>query len=148
MINHLELFKLNVNVSKSKVCPNLEVDLPNKLSPTDFYLGIPFTRDVKLYGELILSEFQKNKMNLSWLDIYDNLCNDKSDEITKIIIGYFNYKLKPLIIQNDDEILKETIKKFIFNNYVKTENESKLKRFYMIVFINILIIIALIYNIL
>jgi hypothetical protein len=143
LINHLELYKLNINITKSKVCPDLEVDLPNKLSPKDFYLGIPFTRDVKLYGELILLEFQKNKMNLSWLEIYDNLCKEKSDEITKIIIGYLNYKLKPLIVQNENEQNKETIKKFIFNNYVKSDIEKRLKRLYIIASIGISIVIIL-----
>ena len=121
LIKFLESYKLNINISKSRVCPNLEVDLPNKLSTKDFYLGIPFTRDIKLYGKLILSDFQKNKLNLSWVEIYNILCKEKSDDTTKKIIGYFNYKLKPLLTNNKNENSKETLKNFIFNNYVKSK---------------------------
>ena len=118
----MRIDKLNINISKSRVCPNLEVDLPNKLSSKDFYLGIPFTRDIQLYGKLILSDFQKNKLNLSWVQIYDILCKEKSDDTTdtiKKIVGYFNYKFSPLLNANNNENSKETIKNFIFNNYVK-----------------------------
>ena len=143
LISHLELYKLNVNFAKSKVCPNLNVDFPNKLSTSDFYLGIPFTRDIKLYGQLILAEFQKNKMNMTWLDIYDKLCRDKSDETTSIIVGYFNYKLKPLIVQNENESTKDTIKKFIFNNYVKAEVNARSRRNYIIASVSIVILAVL-----
>ena len=64
----------------------LELNL-KQLSSKDFYLGIPFTRDIELYGKLILSDFQKNKLNLSWVQIYDILCKEKSDDITKKIVG-------------------------------------------------------------
>jgi hypothetical protein len=125
LIKFLELYKLNINISKSRVCPNLKVDLPNKLTITDFYLGIPFTRDIELYGKLILSDFQKNKLNLSWIEIYNNLCKKESDDNTKKIIGYFNYKLKPLLKNDDDLNSKDILKEFIFNNYVKYNIQNK-----------------------
>jgi len=125
LIKFLELYKLNINISKSRVCPNLKIDLPNKLTKTDFYLGIPFTRDIELYGKLILSDFQKNKLNLSWIEIYNNLCKKESDNNTKKIIGYFNYKLRPLL-KNDDQLnSKDILKEFIFNNYVKYNIQNR-----------------------
>jgi hypothetical protein len=145
LIDFLGLYKLNINISKSRVCPNLEVDLPNKLSNRDLYLGIPFTRDIQLYGKLILSEFQKNKLNLSWEKIYDILCKEKSDDTTKKIVGYFNYKLRPLIeIQNDN--LKETIKDFIFNNYAKKSIRNRKIRNYLILGTSVVISMALLWK--
>ena len=142
LIDFLGLYKLNINISKSRVCPNLEVDLPNKLSSKDFYLGIPFTRDIELYGKLILSDFQKNKLNLSWVQIYDILCKEKSDDITKKIVGYFNYKLNPLL-NNDNENSKEVLKKFIFNNYAKIQIQQRKTKNYLIFATGIFVVIVL-----
>ena len=142
LIDFLGLYKLNINISKSRVCPNLEVDLPNKLSSKDFYLGIPFTRDIELYGKLILSDFQKNKLNLSWVQIYDILCKEKSDDITKKIVGYFNYKLNPLL-KNDNENSKEVLKKFIFNNYAKIQIQQRKTKNYLIFATGIFVVIVL-----
>jgi len=142
LIDFLGLFKLNINILKSRVCPNLEVDLPNKLKCEDFYLGIPFTRDIKLYGKLILSDFQKNKLNLSWVQIYDILCKEKSDDTTKKIVGYFNYKLNPLL-NSENENSKEVIKNFIFNNYAKEEIQQRKTKNYLIFATGIFIVIVL-----
>jgi len=142
LIDYLGLYKLNINISKSRVCPNLQVDLPNKLSNKDFYLGIPFTRDIELYGKLILSDFQKNKLNLSWIQIYDILCKEKSDDTTKKIIGYFNYKLNPLL-DNNNENSKDVIKNFIFNNYAKIELQQRKRNFLLFstcIFVGILLL--------
>jgi hypothetical protein len=136
---------LNINITKSRVCPNLEVDLPNKLSTKDFYLGIPFTRDIKLYGKLILADFQKNKLNLSWIEIYDILCREKSDDITKKIIGYFNYKLKPLI-NNQSEDSKESLKNFIFNNYAKDLIQKNKIKNYLILGTGMVITMAILWK--
>jgi hypothetical protein len=145
LINYLALFKLNINITKSRVCPNLEVDLPNKLSTKDFYLGIPFTRDIKLYGKLILADFQKNKLNLSWIEIYDILCREKSDDITKKIIGFFNYKLKPLI-NNQSVDSKETLKNFIFNNYAKDLIQKNKIKNYLILGTGMVITMAILWK--
>jgi len=142
LIDFLVLFKLNINKLKSRVCPNLEVDLPNKLKSEDFYLGIPFTRDIKLYGKLILSDFQKNKLNLSWIQIYDILCKEKSDDTTRKIVGYFNYKLNPLL-NSDNENSKEVIKNFIFNNYAKEEIKQRKTKNYLIFATGIFIVTVL-----
>ncbi len=144
LINHLAEYKLNVNLVKSKVCPKLDIELPNKLSESDFYLGIPFTRDIKKYGELILSEFQKNKMNMNWIDIYDHLCKSTSDEKTSIIVGYFNYKLKPFLVPNENESSKETIKKFIFSNYAKPAIEARARRNYIIISVSMVVLAVLV----
>ena len=124
LIDFLGLYKLNINISKSRVCPNLEVDLPNKLSSKDFYLGIPFTRDIELYGKLILSDFQKNKLNLSWVQIYDILCKEKSDDITKKIVGYFNYKLNPLLNNDNENFRFDEIESFRFYQLSMITNKT------------------------
>jgi hypothetical protein len=84
----------------------------------DFYLGIPFTRDIKLYGEIILKEFQnrKWKKEISWKEIHDKLQQEYNKE-RSIIFGYMNYKLRPLI--TCENVNKEVISQFIYDNYVK-----------------------------
>jgi len=121
LISHLEEYKLRVNRFKSKGDGNLKlIDLPNIINENDFYLGIPFTRNIKLYGELILKEYQqKYNSKKSWNDIYDDLLSDDMDISTKIQ-GYLNYKLNPMILSNE-QITKKDIIKFIRNNYYEPE---------------------------
>lgn len=131
LIQFLTEFQLNVNKNKSKANSNLPIDIPNKLKPTDFYLGIPFTRDVKLYGKLILDEFRNNKLDWDWEEIYDELSKDNSNEDVlenqRIIIGFMNYKLKPFLNKDSEETTKIQIKKFIFNNWVKEVKDKRNK---------------------
>jgi hypothetical protein len=131
----LSEFQLYVNKHKSKADPNLSIDIPNQLKPTDYYLGIPFTRSIKLYGDLILNEFQTKKLDWEWEDIYDELVKDNINkevmENQRIIVGFMNYKLKPFLTDSEKTI-KEQIKDFIFVNWVK---EIKNQRNKMIILI-------------
>ena len=117
LINFLGNYQLMVNKNKSKADVNLDVDIPSKLIPSDFYLGIPFTRDLKLYGKLILSQFNNNKLDMTWNEIYDELSKDSSDENVlenqRIIIGYMGYKLKPFLNNDSQQTIKEQIQSVI-----------------------------------
>lgn len=120
VIEYLAIYKLYVNKTKSKASYNLDLVELNELKETDYYLGIPFTRNKKLYGELILKEFQKNKINLSWEAIYNKLSSDdKNDEHVPIIFGFMNYKLKPIMNNNDINGNRMIVSKFINDNYIK-----------------------------
>ena len=118
LIQHLESYKLSVNKKKSKADEKLVINqILNKLCSTDYYLGIPFTRDIKLYGDLILSELNK-KIKLSWIDIYDILSDNKPSDRKLSINGFLNYKLRPFASATED-FDKHFIKKFVFDNYIK-----------------------------
>jgi hypothetical protein len=121
LIEFLAKYKLYVNKTKSKASYNLDLIEFNELKETDYYLGIPFTRNKQLYGELILKEFQKNKLNLSWETIYNKLSSDdKNDDNVPIIFGFMNYKLKPIMNNNPDiNTNKVMVSKFINDNYIK-----------------------------
>jgi hypothetical protein len=120
LINFIEQYQLLINKQKSKVDPKLYLpDFPNKLSCNDFYLGIPFTRDIKLYGQIILKEFQtKHINNLTWQDIYNKII--MNDPSKKSIIGYLNYKLKPII--NCEQTNTQIILDFIKDNFIDDFN--------------------------
>lgn len=130
LIMFLNNYKLYVNKNKSKADPNLKLTIiNNNLVPSTYYLGIPFTRDIKLYGELILKEFQINKINISWNQIYDILISNESSKEKKIIIGFMNYKLKPFINKNNlyindfnNESSNIDMSTFIFKHYYINNN--------------------------
>lgn len=129
LIDILAEYKLYVNMDKSKGEYNLDLEkIPNCLKETDYYLGIPFTRNKKLYGELILKELQyKNNgifKNISWNQIYDKLNDDKHDEQQSIIFGFMNYKLRP-VMNTPDSSNKVILSKFIHDTYV---NKNIFKR--------------------
>ena len=137
LIEHLLEYKLKVNKSKSKADNKLGLtDISKKLSYKDYYLGIPFTRDINLYGSLILKEFQNNKMKLSWTEIY-NILSSPSTEFKQeksIIIGFMNYKLKPLTTISTKEHIQEFIKK----HYLANEQLEEL--LFLLIIMNIIII--------
>ena len=122
-INIFEEYCFYINIKKSKIDKNLKeensffnyiksffwdiyyLNTFNELKETDYYLGIPFTRDIKLYSRLILNEYnKKHNLTLLWTDISERVLNDKS------ISGFFRYKLEPFIKENNTNI---TIKNFI-----------------------------------
>jgi hypothetical protein len=127
LIDYLAIYKLFVNMEKSKASDNLLIynnfdtmyfGITTELKETDYYLGIPFTRNKKLYGELILKEFQTKKFNMNWNTIYNKLSSD-NDETTSIIFGFMNYKLKPIMNNNGMSNNKEIVSKFINDTYIK-----------------------------
>jgi hypothetical protein len=150
LIRCLGNYQLNVNKNKSKASNNLLVDIPTKLKPTDYYLGIPFTRDIKLYGELILNEFNINKLNCNWEGIYDELCKDNSDpevlENKRIIIGFMSYKLKPFLDSSSDKLIKDQIINFIYINWVKEIKQTR-RKILMCIGMFVIMLIAIIINI-
>jgi hypothetical protein len=138
LIDHLQSYKLKVNREKTKADEKLKISgLTNILTTSDYYLGIPFTRDIKLYGQLILNELNK-KIKVTWIDIYDILSEEESS-IDKAclcgsfnykprIYGFLNYKLRPLHVNTDEEFNKEFITKFVYDNFVKEQYDINIKQ--------------------
>ena len=143
LINFIEQYQLLINKKKSKADPKLYLpEFPNKLSCNDFYLGIPFTRDIKLYGEIILKEFQSRHINnLTWEDIYNKIITD--DNNRKSILGYLNYKLKPII--KCDQINKQIILDFIKDNFIDNEKSNKNSNYnHVIMFVSLLLLLIIV----
>ena len=119
LIDILAEYKLYVNKMKSTANENLDLtDIPNELKETDYYLGIPFTRNVKLYGELVLKEFQTKRFNWGWDKINEKLSEDDYSEEQSIVFGFMNYKLRPLM-KTDGNVNKIILGKFINDTFVK-----------------------------
>ena len=116
LIDELNKYNLFVNYPKCKAEESLMILNFDKIKPTDFYLGIPFTRDIKLYKKLILNDFNKrNNFNDSWSDIYYRIkYHDTDSKLYKSTYGFMVYKLKPLMISN--EMNRENMCEFIKNN--------------------------------
>ena len=138
LIDHLQSYKLKVNREKTKADEKLKISgLTNILSTSDYYLGIPFTRDIKLYGQLILNELNK-KIKVTWIDVYDILTEEESSidrarlygflNYKSRIYGFLNYKLRPLHANTDEEFNKEFITKFVYDNFVKEQHDINIKQ--------------------
>jgi len=56
--------------------------------------------------------YKKHKLNYKWLDIY-NILISNNHKHKKLLIGYMNYKLKPLLLKENCNILYLITKKFI-----------------------------------
>jgi hypothetical protein len=115
LINQFNKYKLFINFNKSKIDKNLlKYNLLYKfkeLNETDLYLGIPFTRNKILYSNIIIKNlYKKHKLNYTWLEIYDILISENHKDKKKLV-GFLNYKLKPL--QNNNDNLCDLIKTFI-----------------------------------
>jgi len=133
LISFIETYGLYINKNKSKADKKLELEMP-KLNSTDYYLGIPFTRDIELYGELLLKEFQiRHSRKLTWNDMYYILMNKNYTEDQSIVLGFLNYKLRPLIDFDNEQLDREIITTFIKNNYMKNNLCNKINN----VFVNI-----------
>jgi hypothetical protein len=119
LITFIATYGLYINKIKSKADKNLGLDMP-ELKSTDYYLGIPFTRDIELYGELLLKEFYvRHSRKLSWSDMYYILINKNYTEDQSIILGFLNYKLRPLIDSENEQLDRKIIANFINKNYMK-----------------------------
>lgn len=115
-IKYLKKFGLSINKKKFKISFNLEpTERDNILREHDFYLGLPFTRDIKLYGKLILAQFNcKYDADLTWSDVYNILTSNLP--CAKCLLRYFESKLKPLGIPNGKNV--NNICDFIKDNLV------------------------------
>jgi len=116
LIIYLTRYNFNINFNKSKIDKKLynfsSITQQFKiLNEKDLYLGIPFTRNYKLYNKIILENlYKKHKLNYNWKDIY-NIIIDTNHKYYKKIFGFMNYKLKPLLNNNNN--IYDLIKIFI-----------------------------------
>lgn len=126
LINHLHSFNFNINTSKFKISPNLNnlfINHFNNISiiqSNDFYLGIPFTRNIKLYANIILLDYQHSfNHSFNWSDIYNILLYNHPASFS--ILGYLKYKLSPFLpsIQNHNlSFIKPLILNFILKFFL------------------------------
>ena len=113
LIDQLKEYKLFINIKKSKADINLNLDI-DQLTPKDLYLGIPFTREVHLYGQIILQNFyDKHKIKINWAEIYKILITNTNKKKKRKLVGFLNYKLKPLLLNSNI-----SISKYIYKNYI------------------------------
>jgi hypothetical protein len=123
LIDKFEMYKLFINKKKSKADVNLNINFLEKLTDSDLYLGVPFTRNFKKYIKLILDEYNDkhediNKARFTWIDIYNNLSNYK---LKYQLFGFLRYKLGAIMIYKNNNIpidinnenVMEFIKKYI-----------------------------------
>lgn len=115
-INYLKEFGLIINTKKIKVSKNLyNYKFGSILNENDFYLGIPFSRDFKLFGNLILQKFHETyNTNISWNDIYNIIIQNKNSK--NCILGFFCYKLSILY---GYQINKSIIVNYIYKNFIE-----------------------------
>jgi hypothetical protein len=103
LVDKFKKYKFNVNFDKCKADEKLKLQFFTNLEESDLYLGIPFTRDLRKYSKLILNLYnKKHNKNYTYEDIYNNVLIPK---------GFFNYKLKPLM--KDDETTLTFIEKYL-----------------------------------
>jgi hypothetical protein len=123
----LEKYELNINKQKSKADPILQIDSLEELTDKDIYLGIPFTRNIFNYKNIILEEYKKKhecrELNIkTWNEMYAYIINkDTKKNILNHLFGYLTYKLKPLISYyhgTDCKCTKELIIDFIQQKFI------------------------------
>lgn len=117
LINYFKKFGLQINRDKLKFSHNIYTKKIGKiLSDKDLYLGIPFTRNIQIYGQIILNQFNdRYNGNLSWHNIYDYILIQM--KCSNSLLSYFSFKLKPIIgIHINEFILLEFIKtNYLYN---------------------------------
>ena len=99
LIDTLHDHGFKVNFEKCKADEKLQLEFFTNLEESDMYLGIPFTRDIKKYSDLLLKKYGNNE---TYQSIYDKLKQTNHND-RKQIFGFFNYKFKPLL--NNDELV-------------------------------------------
>jgi hypothetical protein len=117
LMNYFKNYGLIINRNKIKFGSNIYTKkIGNLLLETDLYLGIPFTRNIEKYGEIILNQFnERYYANLTWSNIYEYISTKTN--CSNSLTSYFCFKLKPIIgIYVNKIILLE----FIKTNYLKT----------------------------
>ena len=96
LIQTFTKYKFKVNLNKCKADEKLKIEGFSNIEESDFYLGIPFTRDIRKYCQIVLKQYNDtNKKQDTYVQIYLKMIN-KHDE-TRKIHGFFNYKLKPIM---------------------------------------------------
>jgi len=96
LIDILSKYKFKVNLNKCKADKNLKIEGFCDLEESDFYLGIPFTRDIRKYSNIILKQYNDiNKTNETYNILYLKIIDKHED--AKKILGFFNYKFKPIM---------------------------------------------------
>jgi hypothetical protein len=143
LIKFLEEYNLKINMKKSRACNSLDLnEIETKLKSSDYYLGIPFTRNIKLYGKLLLNEFNyNNNSNLRWIDIYYYL-NSDNIEMKRKLSGFLNYKLKPICNFENYDI--KSMRSFIKENYL-TYKDSGVFEYFVVIFMLLFIINSLLF---
>lgn len=116
-MNYLRNYGLVINRNKIKFSPNIYTGkLGNVLKETDLYLGVPFTRNIKLYGQIILNQFNNRYCSkLTWKNIHNYI--NTNLKCSNSLSSFFIFKLKPIIGQR---INKNILLKFIEINYFDT----------------------------
>lgn len=113
-INYLKKYGLTINRNKIKFGSNIYTKkIGNLLLETDLYLGIPFTRNISKYGQIILHQFnERYYANLTWSNIYEYIFTNSN--CSNSLISFFSFKLKPVI----GFVNKKNLLEFIKNNYL------------------------------
>jgi hypothetical protein len=104
LIDKISFYKFRVNFEKCKADENLKLEFFTNLHESDYYLGIPFTRDLKFYTDIVLKKYNNLNNNMDTYSILYNKLVEKHDD-SKAIFGYFNYKLKPMMKNNENLII-------------------------------------------
>ncbi len=131
IINYFKIYKFKINKKKIKIskniCNNYYLDNIGGmvLNEKDLFLGIPFTRNIYLFGYLILQNFQQKYINkLDWNDIYNIIVNNKKSK--NCVLGFFTFKLKILLGNYvNNKVILEFIKKYYLNNFNYLEQIKK-----------------------
>jgi len=110
LIDKISFYKFRVNFEKCKADEKLQLEFFTNLHESDYYLGIPFTRDLRYYSDIILKKYNNQNNNMDTYSILYNKLVEKHDDY-KAIYGYFNYKLKPLM--NNKETLIMFFEKYL-----------------------------------
>jgi hypothetical protein len=126
--NFIQSFLFTINLVKSTADPALKIMIKKTLDSsdseplpalkdTDKYLGIPYTRDINKYFNVILAEFSNKRVQFksfnSWYFIYNIIDNPA-------ITGYLKWKLKPFFPEHETPwtIKISDLKKFV-SEYLK-----------------------------
>lgn len=106
---------LNIKlITKTDGANNVQFELP-ELTVRDKYLGIPYTRDPKIYLEVLFTEIPNKKMEFtkfnSWLAIIGVLEHPR-------LIHYYKWKLRPFFIREPSyKELKDWLIENTLGNY-------------------------------
>jgi hypothetical protein len=115
LITLLEDNYLYTSKEKSKADSSLYFLEYPVLENNDMYLGIPFTRNIKEYFDIILTQFKNRYFDYTWYDIFYRLDYNEELEEKNIIRGFMNYKLKPLVEYYNEESISSLILYYFIN---------------------------------